>query len=549
MQRVLADRFAEDYMGRIFYFCLRKTGEAHEAEDLTSEIAVQVLSELARGTVPQHFNAWVWQIARNRYSAWAKRKQIRQEKLAGDDVYAYEIADDDADVAAETIRLDEIARLRRLLAFISSDYRNIVVAYYIDGRKVREIAQDLGLPTDTVKSRLFRARKLLKEGMGMAKEFGMLSYKPEKVTMKKWGFDGRRGEPWCYVERLFCRNVILAAYRNPSTAEELALEMGVALPYMEDELERLVKAELIRKNGDRYESNIVVVSAEAQERIQTHAAASVGELTRALIDAVTYWTRCQEENGGVWHEGSQPQEDMKWALLMRALDHCQGLANKEYAGLYPKHTVKRVDETGRTIRPDGGAWDLIGFEAYQGQCPPGVGHHTAICENGVRDGFGQYKFLYRGLDQKTPEHLTRRENDALYEAVQCGMSPDEEALAVLERYGYIRREGDVWRPTFWVLFREKCKPLTAEQAEKYGDLVKRATEILLEEQLFCRSVILGEIPDFMKQDAHTVEFSCMAAAYSVRGDVLEEALRTGYLTEDACAEENRARMLGAYLTI
>lgn len=549
MQRVLADRFAEDYMEKLFYFCLRKTGEEHEAEDLTSDIAVHVLSGLARGTAPQNFSAWVWQIARNRYSAWAKGKQIRRERLASDDVYAYEIADADADVAAETIRQDEIARLRRALAFIASEYRSIVVAYYVDGRKVREIARDLGLPTDTVKSRLFRARKLLKEGMGMAKEFGILSYKPEKVTIKKWGFDGKRGEPWCYVERLLCRNVILASYKEPSTAEELALEMGVALPYMEDELERLVAAELIRKSGDRYEANIVVVSADAQERIRAHAAASVPKLTRALIDAITYWTRCQEENGGVWHEGLQPHEDMKWAMLMRALDHYQELASKAYEGLYPKHTAAQIDKTGRTIRPNGGAWDLIGFEEYQGQCPPGVGHHTAMCEDGVRDGFGQYKFFYHGIARRTPEHLTRRENDALYEVVQRGTSSDEEALDALENYGYIRREEGAYRPTFWILFREKCKPLTADQTEVYGELVKNVTDILLDDQIFCRSVIVGEIPDFMKHDAHIVDFSCTAAAYPVRGDVLEEAIRIGYIKDELCGNEPHTRMLGAYLTI
>ena len=65
--------FSENYMGRLFYFCLRKTGEEDEAEELTQDIALHILSALNRGTVPENFPAWVWQIAHNRYSAWAEK--------------------------------------------------------------------------------------------------------------------------------------------------------------------------------------------------------------------------------------------------------------------------------------------------------------------------------------------------------------------------------------------------------------------------------------------------------------------------------------------
>ncbi len=64
-ERLMND-LSENYMGKIFYFCLRKTGDEYSAEDLTQDIALSVLSELRRGVIPYSFSAYVWQIARNR---------------------------------------------------------------------------------------------------------------------------------------------------------------------------------------------------------------------------------------------------------------------------------------------------------------------------------------------------------------------------------------------------------------------------------------------------------------------------------------------------
>ena len=80
------------------------------------------------------------------------------------------------------IYAEQTALLRRELAFIKSDYRSIVVAYYIENKSTREIALSLSLPANTVKSRLLRARQILKEGIDMAREFGKLSYSPENIA-------------------------------------------------------------------------------------------------------------------------------------------------------------------------------------------------------------------------------------------------------------------------------------------------------------------------------------------------------------------------------
>ncbi len=172
--------FAEQYMEKIFYFCLKKTGNEYEAEDLSQEIALCVLSELYRGVVPESFSGYVWQIARNRYARWAEKKHKRLDMVVGSDIGEFEIADGET-TAEELIHAEDMAALRRELAFIASDYRELILAYYIEDKSVKEIAKRLSVPEGTVKTRLFRARNLLKEGMNMAREFGKRSYKPEDI--------------------------------------------------------------------------------------------------------------------------------------------------------------------------------------------------------------------------------------------------------------------------------------------------------------------------------------------------------------------------------
>ena len=181
MRNRLIHEFAENYMEKLFYFCLKKTGCHEDAEDLTQDIALQIITALNKGTIPVSFSAWVWQIARNRYSVWAKEKHNRNESVTGSDIGDYEIEDESENILDEMIHTEQMTLLRRELAFIKSDYRNIVVAYYIENKSVRDIASLLSISISAAQQRLHRARIILKEGMNMAREFGNSRFSSRKI--------------------------------------------------------------------------------------------------------------------------------------------------------------------------------------------------------------------------------------------------------------------------------------------------------------------------------------------------------------------------------
>ena len=184
----------QNYMDKLFYFYLKKTGNSFEAENLTSDILLNVITSLERGNKPENFEAWVWGIARNRYSVWAKNKNNRNGLFANSDISDYEISDNNANTENKVIDSEDLNLLRRELAFVSSEYRNIVVAYYIEDRKIKDIAVSLKLPESTVKSKLFRAKKILKEGMNMSREFGILLN--QVMTISLWLITNRL---CCYI--------------------------------------------------------------------------------------------------------------------------------------------------------------------------------------------------------------------------------------------------------------------------------------------------------------------------------------------------------------
>ena len=132
-QEALKRVLVEEYEEKVFYFCLKKTGSSTEAEDLASDILLNCIAQLDKGNTPEQFSAWVWKIARNRYSVWAGRKHRHAESVSGEDIGEMEIADETAGLEETMVRQDELQLLRRELAFISSEYRDIVTAYYMDG--------------------------------------------------------------------------------------------------------------------------------------------------------------------------------------------------------------------------------------------------------------------------------------------------------------------------------------------------------------------------------------------------------------------------------
>ena len=362
-QQHMMSIFAAEYLGKIYYYCMKRTSSVSEAEDLSHEIALDVVAAIKKGTIPQRFSAWVWQIARNKYATWADRKSKNRRRFTTEDIETADIMNDP--VLSELARSEELKLLRRELSLIAKDYRDIVVAYYVDDMKIRTIASALNLPIGTVMSKLYRARKILKEGMNMAREFGTRSYKPENVHFAASGSQ-HIDRPWKAVGRRLPKNILLEAHNNPSTMEELAVEIGTAMPYMEEEVQLLVDAELLIKTGDKYVTSFFIACKECQ--LEVYNASRKGSKERStLLNEIandTLPTIRQLCSAGEHISDN----DLKWLTLALMAD------------LLPRVTRGEIP---MFKRKDGGDWGFMGYEAHNL-----IAEDTGMGHNGMGYGLG-----------------------------------------------------------------------------------------------------------------------------------------------------------------
>jgi len=346
--KTMPDTILTEASGPLFYFFLRKTGDASAAEDLASDVLLAFLAACRAGRELAHPRAWIWQVARNRYAAWARDRRIRlEQEVCGDDATA---AADDADMTAGLLQREDAARLRRELAFIRREYREVVVAHYIEDRSVADIARRLSLPEGTVKTRLRRCRSKIREGMDMAREFGPRSYNPENMDFVTSG-NMPSSLPNSAMARKLPLNILLEASENPSTVEELAMALGVAVPYMEEEVRLLADATLLRQSGDRYVTAFYIMDGETASRLRRTLRENAAGRTKAVraiaLDMLPLLRQLHPDNA------RRTDNDLLWWLLPHVHETAM-FSDPHYVCDFPERSCGR-NET----------WGVEGFERVE----------------------------------------------------------------------------------------------------------------------------------------------------------------------------------------
>ena len=463
--------FTSEYFERVYYYCLKKTGSETEAAELSQDIALGIIEQLRRGACPDSFSGWVWQIVRNIYAGWATEKHKTRERLSDTDISEFEIPDN-SDFVSDLIREEDIAAIRREMAFILSEYRNVLLMYYVQNRRVCDIAKNLGIPEGTVKTRLFRARQKLKEGMYMAREFGKRSYNPERLSFSSSG-NQPSGLPWSAVQRKIPVNILCEANNNPSTVEELAIELGIAAPYMEEEVDILEKSELLRKLDDgKYITNFFIAPSECIEE--------VNELCEdfAYDNYKKFWHMASDfvakHYAGVRGEGTVSGEEAARGVFLRRV-----------------RTVKETSDGaawGRFKRRDGGSWGFIGYEqgARRGRINAWSfsDNGTIMCDDcnklHLRGYIGDNGRFGKQIYKDSCFYIDSKDLAVIRELVKNGYSAEgftDSQKSTLDRFcdnGYFVKDGDKYKPTVLVFEGDEWKLtnlMICEHREEYDALV------------------------------------------------------------------------------
>ena len=463
--------FTSEYFERVYYHCLKKTGSETEAAELSQDIALGIIEQLRRGACPDSFSGWVWQIVRNIYAGWATEKHKTRERLSDTDISEFEIPDN-SDFVSDLIREEDIAAIRREMAFILSEYRNVLLMYYIQNRRVCDIAKNLGIPEGTVKTRLFRARQKLKEGMYMAREFGKRSYNPERLSFSASG-NQPSGLPWSAVQRKIPVNILCEANNNPSTVEELAIELGIAAPYMEEEVDILEKSELLKKLDDgKHITNFFIAPSECIEEVnelcEDFAYDNYKKFWQVASDFVT------KHYAEFIGESAMSEQDATMFFFLKLVT-----------------TVKETSDGaawGRFKRRDGGSWGFIGYEqgARRGRINAWSfsDNGTIMCDDcnklHLRGYIGDNGRFGKQIYKDSCYYLDSSYLPAIRELVKNGYSTEgftDLKKNILDRFcdnGYFVKDGDKYKPTVLVFEGDELKLtnlMICEHREEYDALV------------------------------------------------------------------------------
>jgi RNA polymerase sigma-70 factor (ECF subfamily) len=144
---------------RVYRFVLRLVRSEATAEDLMSEVFLDVWRQAGRFGGRSAVSTWLLGIAR--FKALTVLRRRPEEEW--DESAAAEIEDPDDDPSEVMLKKDKGEILRACLAHLSVDHREIVDLVYYHERTVSEVAEILGIPEATVKTRMFYARKKLGE--------------------------------------------------------------------------------------------------------------------------------------------------------------------------------------------------------------------------------------------------------------------------------------------------------------------------------------------------------------------------------------------------
>ena len=155
---------------RIYRFLLRLIGNEALAEDLTSEVFLSVWRQAHRFEARSTVTTWLLAIAR--YKALA---ELRRRPDASCNEETLEIGDpaDDPEVALQSKHRGII--LRECLTRLSREHREIIDLVYYHEKSVQEVAEIVGVPRNTVKTRMFYARRKLSELLQAQGVVGALS--------------------------------------------------------------------------------------------------------------------------------------------------------------------------------------------------------------------------------------------------------------------------------------------------------------------------------------------------------------------------------------
>lgn len=166
------DTLVQRYGAWIHRVAARVLGDRRDAEEVTQNVLMTVMGKIRTFKGEAAFSSWLYRIAANAAYDQARARRARVDDLSLDAVlpvfdemgrHVEPVVDWSRDLEDPAVAGEVRAALERAIGHLPEDYRVVVVLRDVEELTTEEVAQALGLTVAAVKSRLHRARLVLRQ--------------------------------------------------------------------------------------------------------------------------------------------------------------------------------------------------------------------------------------------------------------------------------------------------------------------------------------------------------------------------------------------------
>ena len=335
------EQITEELIEKTYLFCRKRISDCEAAKDLSQDILYEALRALAKNAEFHSFYSWYWQMARNKIARYITSKSDPAIPL---DIAGGVISEFPQPVES-LISREELSSLNFSLSRLAAIHREIIIRYYLKEQPIAQIARELEIPEGRVKSRLFEARKNLRERITDMNNTGRSAYAPAEIN---WFLGYDCGEASKLMKQKIVRQTTVICRSDPKTLVEISDELGIAPVYLEEILEKMAEEKLLTKPAqNRYQTNFCVFPEQfhANARYEAYTACVENNFPERISKAL--WELKDSITALDFYGNDFSYNYLTWFLYVLAAYSIADIADKKYA---EKYGTKYPDEPERSYR-------------------------------------------------------------------------------------------------------------------------------------------------------------------------------------------------------
>ncbi|MEC8830949.1 MAG: sigma-70 family RNA polymerase sigma factor [Bacteroidota bacterium] len=150
----------DDYKDLVFTLSVRMLGNRQEAEEVSQDVFIKVFKSLQNFKGDSKMSTWVYRIAYN--TCLDRIRKIKKKRIHTDLEHIDQVAYADLDTAfQQMVETERSELIKQCLSKLSAEDAGVLTLFYLEEKNLQEMEKATNLPVNTLKVRLFRARKRL----------------------------------------------------------------------------------------------------------------------------------------------------------------------------------------------------------------------------------------------------------------------------------------------------------------------------------------------------------------------------------------------------